>query len=247
MISKLTVYQQALHMAQLSDLAYNDNQLFTDFGYDSIFLSKNGTQAYFLWDKHNAIVVCRGTQPSEWADIKADLTLNLVPSNSGHGLVHHGFKQSVDLIWPDLVTLLKKFGSNRRIWCTGHSLGAAMATLITSRCHQLTHLPNPALFTFGSPKVGNAEYVEFMNSLNIEHHRWVNNADIVTRNPCGPYIHHGELNYMDHNGDVAVMGWLRLLIDRIKGFIVGVKKGKINYFVNHFITNYIKNLKEIVK
>ena len=111
MISKLTVYQQALHMAQLSDLAYNDNQLFTDFGYDSIFLSKNGTQAYFLWDKHDAIVVCRGTQPSEWSDIKADLTLNLVPSNSGHGLVHCGFKQSVVLIWRDLVSLLYLFVS----------------------------------------------------------------------------------------------------------------------------------------
>lgn len=247
MISKLTVYKQALLMAQLSDLAYNDNQLFTDFGFDSIFLSRNGTQAYFLWNRQDAIIVCRGTQPTEWADIKADLTLDLVPSSSNHGLVHHGFKHSVDLIWPDLMILLKKFGSNRHIWCTGHSLGAAMATLITSRCHQLTYVPNPVLFTFGSPKVGNAEYVEFMNSLNIEHHRWVNNSDIVTRNPLGPYIHHGELNYMDHDGNVAVMGFLRLLIDRIKGFIVGLRRGKINFFVNHFITNYVKNLKEISK
>jgi triacylglycerol lipase len=90
MISKLTVYKQALLMAQLSDLAYNDNQLFNDLGFDSIFLSKNGTQAYFLWNAADAIIVCRGTQPTEWADIKADLELNLVPSNSGHGLVHHG-------------------------------------------------------------------------------------------------------------------------------------------------------------
>lgn len=247
MIAHLSVYKQALLMAQLSELAYNDNQLFNEYGYDSIFLSTSGTQAYFLWDNTDVIIVCRGTQPTEWADIKADLELNLVPSSSGHGLVHNGFKKSVDLIWNDLVKLLKKFGSNRSIWCTGHSLGAAMATLITSRCHQLTYLQNPVLFTFGSPKVGNAEYVEFMHSLNIEHHRWVNNADIVTRNPLGPYIHHGELNYMDHDGKVAVMGFWKRAFDRIKGFAVGIRKGKINFYVNHSIPNYIKNLKEISK
>lgn len=247
MISKLTVYKQALLMAQLSNLAYNDNQSFTDIGFDNVFLSTAGTQAYFIWDKHDVVIVCRGTQSTEWADIKADLSLHLVPSNSGHGLVHHGFKCSVDLVWPELVALLKKYGHNRRIWCTGHSLGAAMATLITSRCHQITHLPNPVLFTFGSPKVGNAEYVEFMNSLNIEHHRWVNNADIVTRNPLGSYIHHGELNYFDHNGNISVMSWMRRSIDRVKGFWVGIKKREINFFTNHFITNYVKNLMEISK
>lgn len=247
MISALTVYKQALLMAQLSELAYNDNQLFNDFGYDGIFLSKNGSEAYFLWNNYDAIIVCRGTQPTQWSDIKADLEFKLVPSSSNHGLVHSGFKKYVDDLWPDLLILLKKFGSNRKIWCTGHSLGAAMATLITSRCHQLTYLQNPILFTFGSPRVGNADYVEFMNSLNIEHHRWVNNSDIVTRNPIGSYIHHGELNYFDHDGKIAVMSWSRRAIDRIKGFIVGIKKGQINFYENHSITNYVRNLEGDLK
>ena len=54
-------YEQALLMARLSSLAYNDNQLFNEYGYDSIFLSKEGTQAYFIWNDKEIIIVSRGT------------------------------------------------------------------------------------------------------------------------------------------------------------------------------------------
>jgi triacylglycerol lipase len=239
-------YEQALLMAKFSALAYNDNQSFKEYGYDSIFLTKDGTQAYFLWDINNIIIICRGTEPSEWSDIKADVKLELVPSLDSYGEVHKGFRQSVDNIWLDLLILFKKYGKNRKVWCTGHSLGAAMATLIATRCHQINGLPNPILYTFGSPKVGNKVYIDHMNSLNIEHYRFVNNADIVTRNPLYPYHHHGKLYYFDHNGKLANMSKWQTAKDRVKGFFVGIKKGKINFFVNHFMDNYISNL-ELLK
>jgi len=239
-------YEQALLMAKFSSLAYNDNQLFNEYGYDSIFLSKNGTQAYFIWDDKNIIIVSRGTQPTEWTDVKADIEFQLVPSLDNHGEVHKGFKESVDNIWKDLLILFKKYGKNRKIWCTGHSLGAAMATIIATRCHQNPDLPNPILYTFGSPKVGNQAYIDHMNSLSIEHHRFVNNADIVTRNPVYPYEHHGVLYYFDHHGNLANMSKWQTAKDRLKGFWVGIKKGKINFFVNHFIERYIDNL-ELLK
>lgn len=237
-------YEQALLMAKFSSLAYNDNQSFKEYGYDSIFLSKDGSQAYFLWDINNIIIICRGTQPSEWSDIKADVKIKLVPSLDNFGSVHRGFRQSVDNIWLDLLILFKKYGKNRKVWCTGHSLGAAMATLIATRCHQILELPNPMLYTFGSPKVGNKEYVDHMNSLNIKHYRFVNNADIVTRNPLYPYKHHGELYYFDHNGKLAAMTNWQIAKDRVKGFLIGIKRGKVNYFINHFIENYIENLED---
>lgn len=245
MISDLTIYKRALLMARLSRLAYNDNHSFKDFGYDSVFLSKNGSQAYFLWDRNDAIIVCRGTDPNELSDIVADLRFALVPSSSGIGLVHRGFKASVDNLWEDIEKLLVKYGKSRKLWCTGHSLGAAMATLISARCHRFERMPNPVLFTFGSPRVGNDAYVEQMNQLNIEHHRWVNNADIVTRNPVFPYHHHGELNYFDHDGNKAVLTQWQMVKDRVKGFVVGIKHRNVNFFVNHSINNYITNLERL--
>ena len=120
-----------------------------------------------------------------------------------------------------------------------------MATLIATRCHQSPELPKPILYTFGSPKVGNKEYIDHMNSLNIEHHRFVNNADIVTRNPLYPYEHHGELYYFDHHGKLTNMTKWQTVKDRVKGFFIGIKKGKINFFVNHFIDNYVDNLEKL--
>lgn len=243
MISDLSLNKQSLLMAKFSSLAYTDNASFE--GYDSKFLDKEGTQAYFLYDKNDIIIVCRGTQPTQFSDIASDVKFALVPSSCKIGLVHRGFKHSVDLIWDDLSKLLKKYGSNRRVWCTGHSLGAAMATLITTRCCRTEGIKNPVLFTFGSPRVGNGEYVGFMQGLDIEHYRWVNNEDIVTRNPIGRYKHHGELHYFDHNGNLSVLNWWQTTKDRLKGFWTGIKKGKINFFVNHEIGNYIKNLEKL--
>ena len=146
----------------------------------------------------------------------------------------------------DLVDLLGKYGKSRRIFVTGHSLGGAIATLITTRCHRYPELPNPTLVTFGSPKVGNDAYVKYMNSLGVMHYRWVNNADVVARNPVLPsYAHHGKLVYFDHNGNIREMTDWQIRKDRIKGFFVGLMKGRVNFFVNHKIENYVKNLERI--
>lgn len=244
MISKLTFNEQSLLMAKFSNFAYENDRKFDDLGYDSMFINHHGTQTYAIWDKDDIIIVCRGTEPNQLADIASDIEFNLVPSMNGKGLVHYGFNHSVDRIWVTINAVLTKY-SNRKVWIAGHSLGAAMATIITTRCYEDETLANPILFTYGSPRVGNHEYIDHMNSLNIEHYRWVNNADIVTRNPLYPYRHHGKLNYFDHHGNIANVNTWQLIKDRIKGFIIGIKKGKINFFVNHSITNYIKNLEKL--
>lgn len=228
-----------LLLAQFSNLAYNDNQEFP--GYKSILIDKKGSQAYFLFNIDTIIVVCRGTQVTEWQDIVADIRFKLVPSSSGIGKVHKGFKASVDNVWDDLVKLFKKY-PNRRVYLTGHSLGAAMATLMAARCHRTEGIPNPILYTFGSPKVGNCTYVKFMDSLNIEHHRFVNNTDIVTRNPIFPYKHHGKLMYFDHDGNLIDLNSWQTVKDRLKGFWLGLKKGKLNLLDNHFMVGYIENI-----
>lgn len=242
MISDLTFEQKSLLMATLSSIAYNDDHDFTELGYESVFLNHGGSQAYIVWDKDDLIIICRGTQPTELRDVAHDLEFALVPSRSGHGLVHHGFRTSVDLIWVNMLKMLQKYGSNRRVWATGHSLGAAMATLITARCARTDKLSKPILFTYGSPRVGNEQFINHMNSLAIEHHRWVNNADVVTRNPIYPYKHHGQLHYFDHHGNVRVFTRWQTIKDRVKGFYIGLKKGKVNFFVNHLMENYLKNL-----
>lgn len=248
MIALLDVYKQSLLMAKFSSLAYNKEQSFKDLGYESKYIFKKGAEAYLLWDRNDLIIVCRGTQPNKFEDIVADIRFNLI-SNGSTGRVHAGFKHSVDLLWPQISYFLSQYGTDRKIWCTGHSLGAAMATIIAERTKQQTeyNYTTPVLFTFGSPRVGDIHYHDHLIELGITHYRWVNNADVVTRNPIIPYHHHGILYYMDHNGNLKTMSRFRTAIDRIKGFITGIKKGNVNFFVNHFIDNYVDNIEKIVQ
>jgi pimeloyl-ACP methyl ester carboxylesterase len=112
------------------------------------------------------------------------------------GSVHRGFKAALAEVWIDLkayITGLQK--NNLRIWMTGHSLGAALATLAAARYGNVQ-----GLYTFGSPRVGNQD---FKKDFNVNAYRFVNNSDIVTRvPPASLYCHVGELRYIDSEGAI---------------------------------------------
>lgn len=224
--------EQAQLFAKLSELAYKDirdvEEEFAHLGFNAHFFDFSGSQAYLLKNAHDIVVVCRGTEPTEFKDIKADLDARMVPSSTGIGKVHRGFKKSVDNIWPDLQTQLKVFGKERKVWCTGHSLGAAMATLLAYRLQRTEDCPNPkALFTFGSPRVGNKTYVKQIESIGLLHFRFVNNADIVARVPIWPYKHFGGMYYMNHWGNLRTNTFMQVTRDVWRGFLKGLKKKKL--------------------
>jgi hypothetical protein len=76
---------------------------------------------------------------------------------------------------------------------TGHSLGAALATLAADRYGNIQ-----GVYTYGSPRVGDRA---FMEDFHVNAYRFVNNSDIVTKVPsAGLYCHVGELKYIDGEG-----------------------------------------------
>lgn len=246
-LQKLTLEQQSAFFAKCSELAYLDKKkgikAFGELGYDAEFIDNDGSQAYYLYNTDDLIFVCRGTQPTEFKDIAADLKAFPVPSSTGIGKVHRGFKESAEDVWEPLLDKIKQYGKKRTIWICGHSLGAAMATLVAFRLQRTDHLPSPeALFTYGSPKVGNKEYIEGIKASGIVHHRFVNGADIVTRVPPFPYRHFGTLHYMNHWGNIRQATAWQQFRDRLRGFWKGIQKGEINYFSNHSMTRYVANL-----
>ncbi|MEO0987058.1 MAG: lipase family protein [Cyanobacteria bacterium J06639_14] len=71
---------------------------------------------------------------------------------------------------------------NADVFVTGHSLGAALATIAVRQIRTLKEFQQPQLYTFASPRVGNTN---FANSLrDLDHcYRVANTADIVTAIP----------------------------------------------------------------
>jgi hypothetical protein len=66
---------------------------------------------------------------------------------------------------------------------TGHSLGAALATLYTLENALTDKIPNPGLCTFASPFVGDAAFAAAFNGLGLTSWRIVNAPDIVPNLP----------------------------------------------------------------
>lgn len=130
----------------------------------------------------------------------------------------------------------------------GHSLGGAMAILAAARCARLPETANPAgLYTYGSPKVGNKTYASYVKNFFIPGARWVNNVDIVTKVPLWPYKHTSHSTYLNHEGFVKKYTNTQVIIDRLKGAIIGLRRGKINYFLNHGCQKYIDNIQKNIK
>ncbi len=140
-----------------------------------------------------AVLVFRGTQERRnWLT-----NLNtLLTRWSGEGSVHSGFNNALANVWEEVEAHLSSL--NVPVFYTGHSLGAALATLAAAK------KPPHALYTFGSPRVGNAEFKKIFE--NIRSYRIVNHRDLTTTVPLTTlgFCHVGQLHYITHDGTLLV-------------------------------------------
>ena len=246
-ISEMNFKQKSLLFAKLSSIAYNNTKdaksQAKKLGFTTTkFYEKDGAQAYRFMNKTDLVIACRGTQPTEFNDLKADLKALPVMAETV-GRVHIGFKTEVDDIWPMIEEdINRKTNVTKTLWFCGHSLGAAMATIMASRAKHNIELNDPVeLFTYGSPRVG---WKKYCNSLDVVHHRWKNNNDIVTTVPLAlmGFKHHGTQHYINAYGNVRKpTGW-QMLKDRCRGMWMGIKQGKIDNFGDHSMVEYIKHI-----
>tara|TARA_A100001015_G_scaffold26903_1_gene30034 strand:- start:1191 stop:1943 length:753 start_codon:yes stop_codon:yes gene_type:complete len=242
-ITDMNFKERSLLFAKLAKIAYNNKKDATSqakrLGFTTIeFYDREGAQAYRFMNKHDLVIACRGTEPSEFNDIKADL--NAVPVMAETvSRVHKGFKAEVDELWPMVLEdLTRTQNENKKVWFCGHSLGAAMATIMASRCHLYEGIaPVEELYTYGSPRVG---WKEYCKSLGVVHHRWRNNNDIVTKVPLAimGYRHDGELHYITSTNQIGKPS----LSDWWKGVLSGIKEGRFDSIADHDITAYHDNI-----
>jgi triacylglycerol lipase len=248
-IRELPLLRRSLLLAELSAIAYlnpPESELSAArLGFDeAIFFNRDGSQAYLFENETDAVIACRGTEPNEWNDIRADANAVTAVAET-FGRVHRGFKREVDDLWPQLEEALAN--SRRPLWFTGHSLGGAMATICAGRC-KLSQISSglEELHTFGSPRVGDKRYV---NYCQLAHYRWVNNNDIVTRVPPGwfGYRHSGQEIYLNANGKIRRMSPWQRTKDRWRGFWRGLRAGRIDHFSDHSLVGYIQHVEAAVE
>ena len=141
-----------------------------------------------------AIVTIRGTDKDDPSDVADDVDIEAV-AWEGRGKVHRGFADALRSVRGDLDELLNPIEG--KLLYTGHSLGAAMVTLLAS-------VRKPAaLYTFGSPRVGNADFVATLNG--VKSARYVDCCDLVTRLPPEAlgYFHFGQPLYINRSQKIV--------------------------------------------
>ncbi len=157
---------------------------------------EDGAHALLTVGGDLAVLAFRGTESDDPTNIIADAKFWPVDWRSA-GRVHVGFADILsdpNDVWPDISRAIEKVNTPRLVF-TGHSLGAALATLAAS-----LHRPD-SLYTFGSPYVGNGEFRDSMNDVAV--HRYVDCCDLVPRVPPKLYQHVGLLHYIDRLGNVS--------------------------------------------
>lgn len=197
-------------LAEASMLVYADEayvgQRFARAGLNHVrFFNRSGTQCFLAANDRFAIVAFRGSEI--WkrgepfdphriiADVATNIDVRLVGWDRG-GRVHHGFKTALDEVWDDLQSEIGRLQARGlKLWMTGHSLGAALATLAADRWAGVQ-----GVYTYGSPRVGDDQ---FQAAYDIRTFRVVNGGDIVAHvPPRGPYHHVGALIPIDPQGRV---------------------------------------------
>lgn len=74
-------------------------------------------------------------------------------------------------------------GAVTALWITGHSLGAALATLLAVDVAANSGFATPAVYTFASPRVGDKFFVRTYDGLVKTSWRIANRNDVVTDFP----------------------------------------------------------------
>ncbi len=159
-----------------------------------------GTQGYGTSRADDGLVVLafRGTEPTALTDLGSDLAVTLIDWTERAGRVHEGFARAARSVFGAVDRwLLAARAPGTRLVVTGHSLGAAIATLYASV------LAPKRLVTIGSPRVGDADFVATLTGIDIT--RFVDCCDIVTQLPpqIGGYVHAGEARYLTGAGECA--------------------------------------------
>jgi predicted lipase len=251
--------------AELSQAAYfpQTDSSVAKFGMPCVKFLKDtttNTRGFILADS-GAIVVCmKGTNDLRSALVDAAAFQIGYPYKGalckffefllfflGKEKVHIGFIGAYATVRDNVISTVSDLlkAKKRNVFVTGHSLGAALATLaaydIAAACRV-----DACLYTFGGPRVGNPLFAKNFNAKVKSAYRIKNFDDVVGCVPLEKlelkgkkleYRHVGALEQLDTNGQIVpdeICPSKERILEEIASH---------SPIANHDIVNYIKQLK----
>jgi triacylglycerol lipase len=202
------------------------------------------TQAFLAESNDGYVVLAfRGTEIARRQDILIDAKAMRVSVLEGR--IHSGFRTAYASVARDIQRSVLEL-KDIPLYITGHSLGAALATIATQSLEHNLKIREmiAACYTFGSPRVGDKHYDrEFKSPI----YRVVNTTDVVTVIPllAMGYIHIGDIRYLGR-----IDGEFRRgipILQRIYLFVLTMFKFFGPIVGDHSIAEYRRKLEAIAQ
>jgi len=138
------------------------------------------TQAFITHHDEVVLISVRGTK--ELVDFVRDTDAEQVPFEEGVGKTHQGFYKAYKAMSKFVQVYLEQFHTGQKIIICGHSLGGAIATLLAEALRRSPNAYEILLYTYGSPRAGDADFVK--GAAELAHHRMANNNDPIPSVPA---------------------------------------------------------------
>lgn len=172
---------------------------------------KESLWCFVAYTEQTLLIAFRGTELQNFWDSVQDLMtdFNFFPVSDGAGAkVHRGFLSAIESVWQELEAHVASLHAQkpRKIWLTGHSLGAALATLAADKLARETALPVQGLYTFGSPRVGDLNFLQRFLTYPFARntYRIVLGEDIVPHVPPVRWFRHiGQLRFIGEHDEMG--------------------------------------------
>lgn len=188
-------YQKAYAAYERKYEAWKNSQ--PEFKYIRKANSGTDPEAMVISTPTTVLVVFRGTdrvasaipqirEYSEWLETNFNLGPISPDTKSLNGKVHKGFWNSVKAIRGTLKEEIEESnGQNKKVWITGHSLGAAQAIVFAMYLQHSASIRVQGVYGFGSPScVGNQDFAAQINdTFGDRYQRFEYRHDIVTSLP----------------------------------------------------------------
>jgi triacylglycerol lipase len=143
----------------------------------STVLPMASTHAFVAAGRGATFVAFAGTDPVVLANWISDFDTHLTATGTAEG-----YDKAASVVWDQLKKIVaKRPDAEKRLFLSGHSLGAALAVITAGRlgANPLTELVD-AVYTFGMPRPGSREFArDYDTRLGMRTYRLVHGEDLV--------------------------------------------------------------------
>jgi len=246
----------AVVLAALSKAAYGDSASaqvaaasfgLTSFQWIDLTEQFRDVYGFVAGGPEYVVVAFRGTDPRDWKNWMTDLQATASPFDwlfqgaGAVGEVHAGFGHAVFDAWTKIQWALNQVmpkppadsdpgkvanKTQRTLWLTGHSLGAALAVLTGAAFSMWTDEVKRqvnGIYTFGQPRIGLYRFCgNYDHQLHSKTFRFVNKRDLVPRIPFRgwDYADVGQMIHFDSNNKPQLQSaeWNNFLSRSLQSF-----------------------------